>query len=168
MRWTIAICALVGLAALQDATPQIHKQGRLQILADYAGDHDEGRIGFDGDSYDADGKATIIRLDGDAVYESPFPENGFFKGSDFWFESGRRKFLRPQHGAKFSKGKLTSRGYKACADAAYSANALRLDGLAPSTRVCMRTSDKRYSMIVIQPYDPSTFHVTLDYITWEK
>jgi hypothetical protein len=31
MRWTIAICALVGLAALQDATPQIHKQGKMEI-----------------------------------------------------------------------------------------------------------------------------------------
>ena len=167
MRWTVTICALLGLFSLQDASPHIHKQGLLGIRADFAGDFDEGRLGFGGQSYDADGSATIVLID-EWPHESPLPENGYFRGSDFWFDCGKRKFLRPQHGAKFSKGIVNSGGYKVCASAPYSGNALRVDKLAPGTHVCMRTSEGRYTDITIHGYDPGTFSFGLAYTTWEK
>jgi hypothetical protein len=166
MRWTIAICALLGFAALQDATPRIHKQGVLGIRPDFAGDLDEGRLGFGGDSFDP-GKETLVLLD-DWENESPLHENGYFKGSDFWFEWGKRMFLRPQHGAKFSKRIVGSANYKACADAIYSRNALRVDNLPVGTNVCMRTSEGRLANITIHGYDPATFAFTVTYVTWEK
>ncbi len=167
MRWTVAVCALIGLFSLQDGSHQIHKQGILEIRADFAGDFDEGRVGFGGQWYAVDSRATFVLLD-DWANESPLPANGYFKGSDFWFESGTRKFLRPQHGSKFSKVLLNSSGYEACAKAAYSGNALRVDKLGSGTHVCMRTSEGRFSEITIHGYDPGTFRFTVAYVTWEK
>jgi hypothetical protein len=77
-------------------------------------------------------------------------------------------FLRPQHGAKFSKRTVSSANYKACADATYSRNALRVDTLAAGTHVCMRTSEGRLANITIRGYDPGTFDFTVAYVTWEK
>ena len=167
MRWTIAICALISIAALQDASPKIHKQGLLEIPVHYTGDFDEGRIGAGGYWYDADHQATFVEID-DGPDESPLPESGYFKGSDFWFESGKQKFLRPQHGAKFSKVLRNSSGYEACKKATYSGNSLRVDKLASGTHVCMRTSEGRYTDITILGYDPGTFRFRVAYVTWEK
>jgi hypothetical protein len=166
MRWTIVVCALLGLATLQDSTSRIHKQGLMAIPIDFAADFDEGRIGTGGDWYDAD-RPNIVVIH-DWVNESPLPENGYFRGSDFWFESGKHKFLRPQHGAKFFRGIVSSTDYKACAGAAYSGNALRVDNLAAGSHVCMRTSEGRFTNITIRGYNPATLQFTLAYVTWEK
>jgi hypothetical protein len=167
MRWTIAICALIGLAALQDASPRIHKRGILEIRADFAGDFHEGRLGIGGQWYDVDSGDSIVVLDYGAN-ELPLPRSGSFKGSDFWFESGKQKFLRPQHGAKFSKMPRNSSGYEACAKTTYSGNSLRVDKLASGTHVCMRTSEGRFTDITIHGYDLGTFRFTVAYVTWEK
>jgi hypothetical protein len=64
MRWTIAIFALVGLAALQDATPQIHKQGKMEVPSYWAADFDTGRVEYAGESYVIDSKNHVVIMDG--------------------------------------------------------------------------------------------------------
>jgi hypothetical protein len=167
MIWTIAISILLGISTLQDTAPQVHKQGKLAIPDDYAADFDEGRVGFVGDSYIADDGVSVIWLR-ENVNESPLTENGYFKGSDFWFDAGKRQFLRPQHGARFSKGIVAVAGYTACATTHYTAREIRIDDLPPNAQICMRTSEGRYASIQITGYDPGSFQLVLAYTTWEK
>ena len=167
MRWTIAIFALLGFAALQDSTPQIHKQGKLEFPVGCAVDLDEGHVGFGGKAgIDGDGSDTVFIEDG--VSQSPLPANGDFPGSDFWFEGGKHRFLHPQHGAKFSTGVVAAEGYAACAKSTYTNHIIRVDDLKPGAQLCVRTSDARYASIHITEFNPQTARMYLTYTTWEK
>ena len=167
MRWTIVIYALLGFAALQDAGPQIHKQGKLEFPDRCAVDIDEGHVGFGG-SAGVDGDGTKVVFIDDGIHESPLPANGDFKGSDFWFQDGKRRFLRPQHGARFSKGIVSGDGFAACAKAAYTNRAIRVDKVSEGSQICVPTSEGRYASIRIMNYNPQTTSLFLTYTTWEK
>jgi hypothetical protein len=167
MRWTIVVCALLGFAALQDASPQILKQGKLVIPASCAVDIDDGRIGFDKNAAVVDEKESLVLII-DGVYESPIPVSGTFKGSDFWFDGGKQQFLRAQHGAQFSKGAVGSMEYAVCAAASYTKHDIRIDKLPASAQICIHTSEGRYASIQITHYDPKTAHLFLTYTIWQK
>jgi hypothetical protein len=167
VRWTITICALLGIVALQDTTPPIHKQGKLEFPIGCAVDIDEGHVGFGGKSgVDGDGSDTVFIQDG--AHDSPLPSNGDFPGSDFWFEGGKRRFLHPQHGTKFSVGTVTEEGYAGCTKSVFTNHVLRVDDLKPGAQICVRTSDARYASIHITEYDSQTTRMHLTYTTWEK
>jgi hypothetical protein len=167
VRWTIAICALLGLAALQDSTPQIHKQGKLEFPVGCAVDLDEGHVGFGGKAgIDGDGSDAFFTDGG--THDSPLPSNGDFPGSDFWLEGGKHRFLHPQHGTKFSTGVVAAEGYAACTRSAYTNHVIRVDDLKPGAQLCVRTSEGRYASIHITEYNPQTTRMFLTYTTWEK
>ncbi len=167
MRWTIAICALLGLAALQDTTPQIHKQGKLEFPVGCAVDLDEGHVGFGGRAgVDGDGSDAFFL--GDSPHDSTLPTNGDFPGSDFWFEGGKHRFLHPQHGTKFSPGVVTAEGYTACAKSTYTNHVIRVDDFKPGAQLCVLTSDARFASIHITEYNPKTARMYLTYTTWGK
>jgi hypothetical protein len=167
VRWTIAICALLGLAALQDAAPKIHKEGKLEFPVGCAVDLDEGHVGFGGRSgVDGDGSNTVFVDEG--AHDSPLPLNGDFPGSDFWFEGGKHRFLHPQHGTKFSTGVVAKEGYAACAESVFTNHIIRVDDFKPGAQLCVRTSDARYASIHIMEYSPQTNRMYLTYTTWEK
>jgi hypothetical protein len=167
MRWTIAICALLGFAAMQDAAPKIHKEGKLEFPGRCAVDLDDGHVGFGG-SAGVDGDGTDVVFLDDSVHESPLPANGEFKGSDFWFEAGKRRFLHPQHGTKFSTGVVAVQGFAACAKADYVNRSIRIDKVSGGAQICLRTSEGRYASIRITDYNPQTTRLYLTYTTWEK
>jgi hypothetical protein len=168
MRWTIAICALLGLAAMQDTVPQIHSQGTIGFIGAFAIDLDDGRVGINDSDAAVEKTEQIpyLLLDGD--YESPLPFHGSFKGSDFWFENGKQRFLRPQHGAQFSKGIIRTAGKTACLAATYTRNAIRIDKLSSNDHICLRTNEGRYASIAISSYDLKTTQLTINYTTWEE
>jgi hypothetical protein len=167
MRWTIVICALIGLAALQNSSPQILRQGNLIVPASCAADIDDGRIGFDKSATVVGEKETLVLIV-DGVYESPIPVSGTFDGSDFWFDGGKQQFLRAQHGAQFSKGVVGSVAYAACAAAPYTKRDIRIDKLPPGALLCIRTSEGRYANVQINHYDPKTARLFLTYTIWQK
>nr|HEV7953800.1 hypothetical protein [Candidatus Acidoferrales bacterium] len=167
MRWMIVVCALAGLAAMQDTAQQIHKQGKLEFPNGCAVDLDEGQVGFGGSAgVDGDG-VNVVFLD-DGVHESPLRANGDFKSSDFWFEGGKKRFLHPQHGTRFSSGAIAAEGFVACAKAVYVNRAIRIDKLSASAQICVHTSEGRYASIRITDYNPQTTRLHLTYTTWEK
>jgi hypothetical protein len=168
MRWTIAICALLGFAAMQDAGPQVHKQGTIRIFGTFAIDLDDGRVGVsDSDAaVEKTGQTPVLIIDG--ASESPVPFHGSFKGSDFWFENAGQRYLRPQHGAQFSKGIFQTAGQAACLAATYTRDAIRIDKLSSNEYICLRTNEGRLASIVISSYDLKTTQLTINYTTWEK
>ena len=167
MRWTIAICALLGLAALQDSTPPIRKQGKLEFPVGCAVDLDDGHVGFGGRAgVDGDGTNTVFVDEG--AHDSPLPLNGDFPGSDFWFEGGKHRFLHPQHGTKFSTGVVAAEGYTACTKSVFTNHVIRVDDFKPGAQLCVRTSDARYASIRIMEYNSQTNRMYLTYTTWEK
>lgn len=166
MRWIVAICALVGIAAMQDATPPVHKQGKMEVPHYWAADFDTGRVGYAGKSYIIDSENDVVFMDGG---EDPPPIYlTSFKGSDFWFEPGARQYLRPQHGAMFSKQIVSDAAYSTCAVTAYSKNRVRVDNLPAGSLICIRTSAGRYANIQVNGYDRESYRLKLTYITWEK
>ena len=167
MRWTIAIFALLGFAALQNTTPPIRKQGKLEFPVGCAVDLDDGHVGFGGRAgVDGDGTDTVFVDEGS--HDSPLMQNGDFPGSDFWFEGGKHRFLHPQHGAKFSAGIVEAEGYAACTNTTYTNHIIRVDDFKPGAQLCVRTSDARYASIHIMQYNPKVNRMYLTYITWEK
>ena len=156
MRWTIAVIALLGLGAQQDAPPQIHKQGKMEFPNACTVDLDEGKTDF----------GNTLFLDGE--YELPIPADRSFKGSDFWFEAGKRRFFRPEHGALFSKNAFSAASYADCALATYSKGAIRIDKLPIDSQICVRTSEGRYASIQIKGYESSSTRISFTYIVWEK
>jgi hypothetical protein len=167
VRWAIAICALLSIAALQDTTPPIRKQGKLEFPIGCAVDLDDGHVGFGGRAgVDGDGSNTVFIDEGS--HDSPLPSNGDFPGSDFWFEGGKRRYLHPQHGTKFSIGVVHAEGYAACTKSAYTNHEIRVDDLKTGDQLCVRTSDARYASIHIMEYNPQNTRMYLTYTTWEK
>ena len=154
MRWTIAICTLIGLAALQDATPQIHKQGSIQFYNRAAVDIDE------------DTAVVLVYVDGNDF--DPVPTHPSAKGTDFWFEVGRIQQFHPQHGAKFATSSVHSSEYDDCTKATYKNGSVRVDNLPKSEYLCVRTSEGRYANIQIVNYDSKSGRLSLKYTSWEK
>lgn len=155
MRWTVAICALIGLGALQDASPQMHKQGNIQFYNGAAVDIDEGT------------SVVLVYVDGNDF--DPIPTHPSAKGTDFWFEVGRRfQQFHPQHGAKFATSSVHSSEYDDCTKATYKKGSVRVDNLPASEYLCVRTSEGRYANIQIVNYDSKLGRLSLKYTVWEK
>ncbi len=154
MRWTFAIYALIGVFALQDATQRIRLQGDLFFPDGCGVDLDDaGGIGAD--------FAT------DRVTE-PEPTKLSFKGSDFWFRAGKRRYFIPQHGAMFSKSVFNAVGYRECAAATYTKGEICIDELPANAQICVRTSEGRFGSIQITRYDPKERMLYITHVTWEK
>ena len=154
MRWTVAICALIGLTAVQDTSPQIHKQGKIQFYDRAAVDIDEG--------------SAIVEVHVDGDDSVPDPTHPSVKGSDFWFEVGHFLHFHPEHGAMFSASSVSSPEYSACAKASYKKGSIRVDNVGSREHLCVRTSEGRYANILITNYDPKSRQLSLSYTTWEK
>jgi hypothetical protein len=153
MRWTIVICALLSLAALQGGSPKIHKQGEIDLYDASAVDLDK----------DPEGVTLCLNCEDPVVQHTES-----FKGSDFWFQAGRRRYFHPQHGAMFAKVSAGATGYRYCANATYKRGAIRIDQLPSDAQICVRTDEQRYSAIQIIRYIPGSGSLSISYTTWEK
>jgi hypothetical protein len=153
LRWTVAIFALLGLFAQQDSTPRIHKQGEIDLYDAGAADRYKDR------------ESITVCVD---CQEPVVQATESFKGSDLWFQAGRRRFLHPQHGAVFAKVSPGGTGYDYCANATYKRGAIRIDKLPADAQICIRTDERRYCAIQIIRYIPESGRLSISYTTWEK
>ena len=153
MRWTVAICALLGLAAMQDTAPRIHKQGEIELYDAHAADLDQDR------------EFITVCVDCEDPIVQPTES---FKSSDFWFQAGKRRYFHPQHGARFSRKISSEVSYSDCTKAAYQRGAIRVDNLSADAHICLRTSEGRYASLQVKPYIPGSGRLSIVYTTWEK
>ena len=153
MRWIVAICALIGLFPLQDGTPKVHKQGELELYDARAADLDNDR------------EFITVCVDCEDPIIQPIDS---FKGSDFWFQAGKRRYFHPQHGAMFARVTVGAAGYGYCANATYKRGSIRIDQLPSDAQICARTNERRYAAIHIISYIPESGKLTVAFITWEK
>jgi hypothetical protein len=153
VRWTVAVCALISLFTLQDASPRIHKQGKIDLYDAGAADLDKDR------------ESITVCVDCEEPVVQPTDS---FKGSDFWFQSGRRRYFHPQYGARFAKVNYGATGYSYCANAVYKRGSIRIDQLPSDAQICVRTDEGRYAAIQIIRYIPESGKLSISYTTWEK
>lgn len=157
--WQVGVAdqtgAVSGKAAdLSAYDDPVHAQGTIEIPQLCAVDIDEGKVTC---TIELDGRGTIP------------PERD--ADSDFWIRPPEwgRVYLKPRNGAGVALlSRPTEYGKRGCVSASYSNKEVRIDGLPPGSRLCVRTNLGRYAQIMfLDVVRPQSEIVKATFTTWQ-